>query len=54
MITEEYNTKKPLLTIRSSLSQDILTFIKSLKRLNRASAWINEAIIEKYMRENEK
>jgi len=47
-----YNRDRPLITIRSSLPKEILAFIKSLKRLNKASAWINEAIIEKWDGEN--
>jgi len=48
----EYNEKRPLITIRSDLPKEIMQFIKSLKRLNKGSKWINEAIKEKYWRKN--
>ena len=51
-VKNKYNVEKPLLTIRSDLPKEILDFIKSLKKLNKGSKWINEAIKEKYDREN--
>jgi len=47
----DYIETKPLITIRSKLPKGILNFIKKLKRKNRGSRWINEAIIEKFNRE---
>jgi len=49
---EEYYEKRPLISIRSNLPKKILKFIKELKKLNKGSKWINQAIIEKYEREN--
>ncbi len=51
LITKEYYKKRPNITIRTDLSKEILRFIKKLKRLNQGSKWINEAIKEKYRRE---
>ena len=51
IIAKEYYKKHPNITIRADLSKEILRFIKKLKRINKGSKWINEAIKEKYMRE---
>jgi hypothetical protein len=51
-VKNKYNVEKPLLTIRSDLPKEIIDFIKKLKKLNKGSQWINEAIKEKYEREN--
>ena len=51
LIAEEYYKKHPNITIRADLPKKILTFIKKLKRMNKGSQWINEAIKEKYRRE---
>lgn len=50
-VKNKYNVERPLLTIRSDLPREILSFVKKLKKLNKGSKWINEAIIEKYDRE---
>lgn len=50
LIKYNYNRKRPLLTIRTDLPKEILKFIKELKRLNKGSKWVNEAIKEKYER----
>lgn len=47
----KYNEERPLLTIRSDLPPRILKFIRELKRLNKGSQWINEAIQEKFHRD---
>lgn len=55
LINKNYNKERPLLTIRTDLSKEILKFIKELKLINEGSKWVNEAIKEKYSREeNEK
>ena len=51
LIAQAYYKKHPNITIRASLSKEILKFIKKLKRINKGSEWINEAIKEKYRRE---
>jgi len=51
-IKNKYNEERPLLTIRSDLPREILQHIKKLKKLNKGSKWINQAIIEKYERES--
>lgn len=50
-VSEEYYKRRPNITIRADLPKEILKFIKSLKRVNQGSKWINEAIKEKYDRE---
>ena len=50
-VKNQYNVERPLLSIRSDLPPRILKFIKELKRLNKGSQWINEAIKEKYSRD---
>ncbi len=51
IISKEYYERRPNLTIRADLSKEILDFIKKLKRVNQGSKWINQAIKEKYERE---
>jgi len=52
MIDKDYNKRKPLITFRSNLNKSILKFLYKLKRKNKCSMWISEAIKEKYAREN--
>ncbi len=52
LVNKIYNQERPLLTIRSNLPDEIMKFIKKLKSLNKGSEWINEAIVEKWEREN--
>ena len=51
MIDKEYNKRKPLIAFRSNLNKTILRFLYKLKRKNKCSMWISEAIKEKYVRE---
>lgn len=51
LINKNYNKQRPLLTIRTDLPKEILKFIKELKLINEGSKWVNEAIKEKYSRE---
>ncbi|MGD9276807.1 MAG: hypothetical protein PVJ67_06570 [Candidatus Pacearchaeota archaeon] len=51
IINKKYNKERPLLTIRTDLPKEILKFIKELKAINEGSKWVNEAIKEKYSKE---
>ena len=44
----KYNEERPLITIRSDLNKEIMRFIKNLKKKNKCSKWINDAILKKY------
>lgn len=50
-LSEEYYERRPNITIRADLPKKILDFIRKLKKISQGSKWINEAIIEKYERE---
>lgn len=52
-VKNKYNAERPLITIRSDLPPKIISFIRRLKKLNKGSQWINQAIIEKYNRDKE-
>jgi hypothetical protein len=52
LIDEEHNKRQPLITFRSNFNKKLRSFIFKLKRKNKCSKWINEAIAEKYAREN--
>jgi hypothetical protein len=49
-----YIETKPLLTIRTTFPKNVWIFIKKLKSKNKCSAWVNEAIMEKYCKEIKK
>ena len=51
LITKKYYEEHPNITIRADLPKEILTFIKNLKKINKGSKWINEAIKQKYNQE---